>query len=110
LLLKKNLTSFIKPFLNDIKCLNIEDKDGNNVLFYSVVNGQFLSDEAYSEGLINSGIDVNHTNHDGETALIYSIKKGYPKSFQYLLRNPNVDIDVVDKSGKTAAMYVVERG
>ena len=60
--------------------------------------------------MINSGIDINHVNHDGETALIYCIKKGYPKPFQYLPSNPNIDINVVDNSGRTAAMYLVERG
>lgn len=74
---QKNYQSIIKPFLKDRECLNIEY--GNNVLFYSVVCKQFIACEAisnntYLKDLINSGIDINHINHNGETALIYCIK------------------------------------
>jgi len=112
---QKNFQFVVKPFLKNLECLDMEDSAGNNVLFYSVGCKQFIANEAISNNtypieLINSGIDINHINHDGETALIYCIKKGYFKPIQHLIRNYNLDVNVVDNSGKTAAMYLVEKG
>jgi len=110
-----NYQSVIKPFLNNTECLNIEDKYGNNVLFYSVACPQFIPNEAisnntYPRELIDSVIDINHINHNGETALIYCIKNENFKAINYLLKNPKLDVNVADKTGKTAAMYLVEKG
>ncbi|ORX79486.1 ankyrin [Anaeromyces robustus] len=91
------------------------DKYGNNVLFYSVACKDFIANEiisnnTYPRDLIDSGIYINHSNHNGETALVYCIKKGNFRPIQYLLKNPSLDVNVADSNGKTAAMYLVEKG
>jgi len=112
---QKNYQFIIKPFLNDKDCLNIEDKYGNNVLFYSVACGKFIANEAisnntYPKELIRSGIDINHINRNGETALVYCIKNECFKPILHLIRSPDLDVNVADNNGKTAAMYLVEKG
>jgi len=112
---KNNYQFVIKPHLKDIHCLELADKCGNNVLFYSVVNPDFIekeevSNNIYPRKLINSGIDINHTNNNGETALLYCIKNNNFRPIQYLLKHIGIDVNVADNDGKTAAMYLLEKG
>jgi len=104
----------IKPFFHDSQCMNLEDKYGNNVLFYAVQNPKLIPNEGVSNfatNLINSDVDINHINQKGETILTYCIKNDIFKPINlYLLRNVNIDVNVADNDGITPAMYLVRKG
>lgn len=74
----KNFDFVITPYLHDSHCLNLEDRNGYNVLFHAI--SSFKHNDEYELGeyiykLVQSDIDINHPNNKGETALIFSIKK-----------------------------------
>jgi len=104
----------IKPFLKDSRCLNLEDKDVNNVLYYAVRNSEFIddkSDNQFALDLINSAININHFNHNGETILTYCSKYDkYNSICWYLIKNLDIDVNIADNNGFTPAMYIAERG
>jgi len=112
---KNNYQSIIKKSLNDDFGLNQVDKNGNNVLFHAVVCPKFIASEdisnnTFPQQLINSSVDINHTNNNGETALIYCIKNNKFKPIRYLIGNHNIDVNITDNDGKTAAIYLTEKG
>jgi len=92
----------IKSYANDYKGLNMEDKNGNNVLFHSI----------YTSNKIISYLkdaDINHINHDGETILLYCCKNKLFIQIQVLFEIfETIDLNIPDKSGKTVTMYLVE--
>jgi len=104
----------LKPFFKDSRCMNLEDKYGNNVLFYAVQNPKLIPNEGVSDfatNLINSDVDINHINHKGETILTYCIKNDLYKPINlYLLRNVNIDVNIADEDGITPAMYLASKG
>jgi len=108
----------IKPFLYDSRCMNLEDKNSENVLFHALRNPNFITQEAnesnfnrFPTDLINSSVHINHTNKKGETVLTHCIKNDIFKPInQYLLRNPNMDVNIADNDGITAVMYLTEKG
>jgi len=108
----------IKPFLYDSYCMNLVDKNGENVLFHALRNPKFITQEAnennfnqFPTDLINSSVHINHTNKKGETVLTYCIKNDIFKPInQYLLRNPNMDVNIADNNGIPAVMYLTKKG
>jgi len=107
----------VKPYLYDSRCLNLEDKNGENVLFHSIRNPKFLmenlnSNNQYQHDLIvNSDININQTNHQGESILTYCIKNNIIEPIcKYLLHNSRIDVNIADNEGKTPAMYLTEKG
>jgi len=106
----------IKKYMNNIDCLNLQDKNGENVLFYSVRHPKFITSEVisnnkYAAELIKSGININQKNIHGETVLTYCCKnKIYKPINQYLLQNNSIDPNIVDENDYTAAMYLTEEG
>ncbi len=73
--------------------VNIRDKKGNTLLFYT------YSDEAVS-ALIKAGCDVNAENKKGETAIFYG--KGEFNHNYKMLVEAGLDINHKDKNGLTA--------
>jgi len=104
----------VKPFFNDSRCMNLEDKHGNNILFYAVLNKEFAPSDGTSKfaaDLINSEVDINHINHNCETVLSYCIKNNIFKPInQYLLHCPKIDVNIADEDGYTPAMYLASKG
>jgi len=98
----------IERYENNYKNLNMEDKNGNNVLFYAIGKSKF-----YISYLRNA--NINHINHDGETVLHYCSKnKSYDKdSIKNQIKTffkifENIDLNIPDKNGKTLAMCFIE--
>jgi len=105
----------IKPFLYDKRCINLQDNNGDNVLFYCLRDQYFISSDISSSHVSNeliqcSEIEINHSNHKGETILTYCIKNNLYKPITYLLKHSKVDVNIADNEGKTAAMYLIEKG
>ena len=93
----------IGRYENDYKNLNMEDKNGNNVLFYSIDKPKF-----YISYLKNA--DINHINRYGETILHYCSKN---KSYNVKIKTffevfENIDLNIPDKDGKTVTMCFIE--
>ena len=47
------------------------------------------------------GVDVNHKNKNGETALIVALKQNRLEIAALLLKNPNLRLDVTNEEGNT---------
>ncbi|KAL6621089.1 ankyrin [Neocallimastix californiae] len=112
-----HFTFVIKPYLYDSLCLNLEDKNGENVLFHSIRNPKFLMDDLITNNqyqydlILNSDININQTNHQGESVLTYCIKNNIIEPIcKFLLHNTNIDVNIADNEGKTPAMYLTEKG
>ncbi|WP_193311085.1 ankyrin repeat domain-containing protein [Poseidonibacter ostreae] len=86
--------------------LSNEDKYGNNLIFDAISNGkkEIISLVAQLEE-----VDINHINHEGNTALQQEV----------VLRNNNLAIDLMqlgadptiqDKSGKNFLFYTISKG
>ncbi|ORX82169.1 ankyrin [Anaeromyces robustus] len=95
--------NYLKPFTSDKKCLNQVDNEGRNALFYALNNSSGLWK------LIESGIDVNHKDNNGDTILIYCCKMNKLSHFKYLLKQ-KVDVNAKNNEGRTAAMYIAMNG
>ncbi|MEE8433866.1 MAG: ankyrin repeat domain-containing protein, partial [bacterium] len=51
---------------------------------------------------LEKGVNINHQDHRGQTALMYFAQfERHPWTIQWLLRH-GADVNVVDKSGQTA--------
>eukprot|EP00833_Pecoramyces_ruminatium_P009208 jgi/Orpsp1_1/1183240/evm.model.c7180000084385.1 len=104
----------ITPYLHDSRCLNLEDKKGYNVLFHVIKHikqsDKYELEDYISRLIIKSDIDINHPNHKGETAFVYSIKKELFFITNLILFNKRVDVNLCDNFGYTAAMYLTEKG
>ncbi|KAL6600093.1 ankyrin [Neocallimastix sp. 'constans'] len=107
----------IERYFKDSKVLNVEDKNGETLLFYCARNPNFVkndivSNNPFGNGLIHhSDIDVNHVNHNGESVLVYCAKHDIIKPInKFLVSCTEIDPNIIDNDGKTAGMYLVENG
>lgn len=58
--------------------------------------------------LLRDGIDVNVTDSNGKTALIFAAQKGHVEAVKCLLNNPQIKIDQQDNFGSTALMFAAQ--
>jgi len=114
---EQNLNFVISKYFYDEQCINLVDRNGENVLFYCMRNPRFLKDdiltnnEFQTELIYNSLININQTNQNGESILIYCIKNNIIEPIsKFLLHNTKIDVNIADNNGKTAAMYLTEKG
>ncbi|ORX42205.1 ankyrin [Piromyces finnis] len=112
-----NLDFVIKPYLSDSQCMNIVDKNNENILFYCIRNSKYrINDSSYMDDYQNdiifySNIDINQTNSNGESVLTYCIKNNIIEPInKFLLNNIHIDVNIADNEGKTPAMYLTEKG
>jgi len=98
--------SVIKLLIKKEECVNLVDKNGDNVIYHSLQNTDNLFE------LMNSLVlDVNHVSQrTKETYLLTLCKEERYKPFKFLIKNGNIDVNATDKLGKTVAMYLIERG
>ncbi|KAL6589515.1 ankyrin [Neocallimastix sp. 'constans'] len=137
----RNSTALIKAFETDnkdaVKWLltmemnpMVQDEDGKtalmvaaehgkrkyNFLFYALRelkqnNKSSSSNMDYIVKLVDCGVDINHTNKLGETALNYLCKYGISKFvFENFLLNFEADPNIPDENGYTPAMYLAQNG
>ncbi|MGZ6255371.1 MAG: ankyrin repeat domain-containing protein, partial [Candidatus Chromulinivorax sp.] len=99
--------------------INYADKDGNTALIKFVgrslhIPNSCSRDSNYIESckqfridgvqylLSVSGININHANNDGNTALIQAVKNSNFEAVQVLLQASNIDINYANHNGNTA--------
>ncbi len=85
--------------------INADDENENTALFMAVVR----SDEATVKLLISLGINVNHMNRYGSTALMYCVSHGEWTPMTELLIKAGADVNIANNSGNTALMYAIVR-
>eukprot|EP00833_Pecoramyces_ruminatium_P016859 jgi/Orpsp1_1/1190891/evm.model.d7180000081911.1 len=114
---QQNYDFVIKPFFFDSLCMNLEDNNGENVLYHCVRNPKFIEEDLVTGNrfqidlIYNSELYINHTNHKGESILVYCIKNNIIEPInKFLLYNRKIDVNIADNEGKTAAMYLTEKG
>ncbi|ORX63745.1 ankyrin [Anaeromyces robustus] len=99
-----NLIFVIKHFILNENCLNVVDKNGENVLFHALNNSNALIE------LVKSKVNINQVNNKHESALLYCCKNELYIQFALLLTNPKIDPNLIDNNNKTVAMYLAEKG
>lgn len=78
-----NRINFIKYLINYIQDINKIDEYGDNYLFYSINNIEYM------KLFIDKGIKINFKNKDNQTALLFAYKwNKIDKSLIYLLNQP----------------------
>ncbi|OUM67670.1 hypothetical protein PIROE2DRAFT_4840 [Piromyces sp. E2] len=98
------LSVVIEKYKTYIRCLNMEDKNGNNVLFHCIGQSKDILQKLWNA-------DINHTNHDGETVFLYCCKnKLFGEIKKFLDTFQKIDLNIPDKDGKTAIIYINEKG
>jgi len=97
----KDLLFVVEKFCSDFRCCNIEDKNGENVLFHSIHN--------YFALVKLTELDINHLNHNHETVLLHCCKNEIYEPVKTLLDRPGIDLTIVDNENKTALMYLAEK-
>jgi len=95
--------SYIKPFISDKKCTSQEDNNGRTALFYSLNNITGLWK------LVESGIDINHKDHFGNTILLYCCKTNKLNHIKYFIKQ-KVNVNAIDNEERTVAMYLAMNG
>ncbi|OUM58984.1 hypothetical protein PIROE2DRAFT_64068 [Piromyces sp. E2] len=96
----RDLYFVIQQFNSNFACINLEDKDGNNLLFY-------CTDKETNDMLPD--VDVNHLNHNHETPLVYFCKNEIFTHLSCLLKRSDINVNIPDNEGKTAIMYLTEK-
>lgn len=89
---------------------NIKNDKGNTPLIVAASIGDIPS----VQNLMSYGADVNATNKNGDTALIYAARYNYPKVITELLRPYSLvaplDVDMKNSRGETALYWAAARG
>ena len=76
-------------------------------MHYASVQGQL---EVVRELLEAETVDVNASDNDGKTALIYASSIGQPEVVRALLNHSNININAQDKDGWTALSFASAKG
>jgi ankyrin repeat protein len=92
----------------DKKCLHIADKNNETVLFHALNNINTL--RIFFNLPEHKKVDINHTNKNHETILIYCCKKELYKAAKVIVCQKDVDFNITDNNGYSAHMYLIEKG
>jgi ankyrin repeat protein len=87
--------------------LNTEDNNGSSAFLYSIETGDEYLVRTLAE---TPGIDVDHRDHQRQSALMIACKYGYLNIARYLLRecqNFSLPIDTLDNQGHDALFHAV---
>ena len=105
-----------KKNIDNLDLIKLTDNRGENFLFYALRelkqnNKGTSSNMDYIVKLVDCGVDINHTNKLGETALNYLCKYRISEFvFENFLLNFEADPNIPDENGYTPAMYLVQDG
>jgi len=82
---------------------------GNNTALHLACSAWTRPKPGVLELLLNSGIQVNHVNHKGETALILAASMGYDRACTILLER-GADPQIKDLNGENASSRALSGG
>ncbi|MDO6759577.1 ankyrin repeat domain-containing protein [Tamlana sp. 2_MG-2023] len=101
---KEALDQLIKENrLNDI------NDSGNNLLWFLIPLEAYDKENSRIKRIIDAGIEVNHKNNDGVTALMQASIKGNSWAREALLKG-GADTSISDSMGKTPLHIVTDKG
>jgi len=89
---------------NERDCINLSDKNGENVLFHALKSNEMLK-----KLVQNRYVDNNHVNKRGDNVLLHCCKYGIMEPLK-ILSFISIDYNAVDSQDRTAAMYLVDKG
>ncbi|ORY46693.1 ankyrin [Neocallimastix californiae] len=107
---------YVQKNIDNLDLIKLTDNRGENFLFYALRelkqnNKGTSSNMDYIVKLVDCGVDINHTNKLGETALNYLCKYRISEFvFENFLLNFEADPNIPDENGYTPAMYLVQDG
>lgn len=91
-----------KLFINNDIGINDKDSEGNSTLVYAMKG----DNKSIIRALICEGADLDASNKNGKTILMYAIELNQEIVLQYRSMN----VDSCDNNGDTALMYAVRQG
>jgi ankyrin repeat protein len=74
-----------------------------------LVDAAWSGDTARVQELIGTGADANSTDHNGDTALMFAVSRGYPEIMDALIK-AGADVNAKDRYGLTALMFAASKG
>lgn len=104
---------------NAIMRVNKKDERGQTPLMWSVYAHYNSSKKLHDldlerlpilNFLIENGSDINSSDHDGWTALMWSAWSGTTELTKKLITLPSIDLNKTDRQGNTALMLATQRG
>jgi len=99
------LISIVEKLINnDDDSIHLTDNNDETALFHAVNNIDILSI------LLNSEIDVNHQNKNGDTVLIYCCKNELMYAVDKIIKKSNINLNLRNFEDRNAVMYLVENG
>ena len=106
---KDNSFELIETFLKfGVNLQNLFELDKNislTAFLFIIYNGE--SNIENLKWWISKGSNINETDSEGNSALIYAIKKNNKKIIKFILENEKFDKNLKDKNGKNPIFYVV---
>jgi ankyrin repeat protein len=74
-----------------------------------LVDAAWSGDTARVQELIGTGADANSTDHNGDTALMFAVSRGYPEIMDALIK-AGAEVNAKDRYGLTALMFAASKG
>ena len=102
-MLTSNKTNGFMDLLPKLASIDCVDKYGNNLLLQAISEQQFV----IAEELIKKGINLNHQNKNGKTALHYLSERPNIEIAKLMLAQ-GADVNIKDKHGNNALWYAVD--
>jgi ankyrin repeat protein len=107
-----------KKYLIDAKVVNVNNVNelGLNALILHIMcgsKGKYKNTSIYKKiiiYLIKGGININHQDNDGNTALHIAIKLRQNNEIIKLLLDNGADVNIKNKNGKTPLDIAMEKG
>jgi ankyrin repeat protein len=97
---QKNNTNFFN-YINHI------NNKGDNAFLSLLLNNEYKNRINILNILIDNGIDIHHTNKDGNNALMYSVRIKENLDIIRLLIKNGIDINHKNKDGNNALIYAI---
>ena len=103
-----NTPSVVKALLDKNLSVDFKDFKGTPVLFHAMDKSKNF--DIVSMLVKDGHADLNITNSDGITPLIYAIREGYPDQYIDLFLTENTDLTIQNKYGNSALHFAVSKG
>jgi len=88
----------------------VNDIGSNALMLFLFVNKKRIEDKGLITLLIKEGININHQDNYGHTALHDGVMLGHKKEIIKLLLDNGADVNIKNKNGKTPLDIAMEKG
>ncbi|WP_128895842.1 ankyrin repeat domain-containing protein [Longirhabdus pacifica] len=81
-----------------------------DTIFYKVIEALIFEDEEALQKLLESGLDINEVNKNGDMLLHFAVNVLDAKAFERLLNIENINVDVPNEEMETPLMLASKQG